>query len=370
VTSSPRLACRACRHETDYLGVQYCDRCFGPLDLVAPPERPDRAPTPLVAAPELGAAFGLEDLWLKDETVNPTGSFKDRVVAATAVRARATGVAVLACSSTGNLARAVAVGAANARLRSVVVVPEALSTSERDALVAQGATVVVVRGDYDAANRVATQGSEELSRWGWVNANLRPWYGAGSGTVADEIVEQAGPPDQVVLPMASGALAFQVARAFAAHGARPRLVVGQPAGCAPVAAAWAAGADDVEPVRPSTRVGVLAMGDPPDGSDVLTAARVSAGAVFAVEEADVDALAALVADRAGIAVDLASAVTVGAAREGVGSGVLDPAARTVVVLTGGPARWPERPVAAPGRAVTIDPSLAALRDAVEQEPSS
>ena len=128
---------------------------------------------------------------------------------------------------------------------------------------AQGATVVVVRGDYDAANRVAVEGSEELGHWGWVNANLRPWYGAGAGAVADEIGEQAGPPDQVVLPMASGALAFQVARAFAAHGARPRLVVGQPAGCAPVAAAWAAGADDVEPVRPATRRMVTTSSPPP-----------------------------------------------------------------------------------------------------------
>jgi threonine synthase len=370
VPSPPRLACRSCGHETEYLGVQYCDRCFGPLDLVTAPDRPDRAPTPLVAAPVLGEAFGLEDLWLKDETANPTGSFKDRVVAAAAVRARASDVTVLACSSTGNLARAVAVGAADAGLRSVVIVPEVLPTVERDALVAQGATVVVVRGDYDAANRVATEGSEELGHWGWVNANLRPWYGAGAGTVAEEILEQAGPPDQVVLPMASGALAFQVVRAFAADRVRPRLVVGQPAGCGPVAAAWASGADEVRPVRPATRVGALAMGDPPDGQDVLAAARASAGAVLAVDEEALDGLAALVTDRAGIVVDLASAVAVGAARDGVGSGVLDPAARTVVVLTGGPPRWPSRPVAAPGRAVTIDPSLAALRDAVEQEPFS
>jgi threonine synthase len=370
VSSPPRLACRSCGHETEYLGVQYCDRCFGPLDLVTAPDRADGAPTPLVAAPRLGEAIGLEELWLKDETANPTGSFKDRVVAAAAVRARTTAVTVLACSSTGNLARSVAAGAADAGLRSVVVVPEALPTFERDALVAQGATVVVVRGDYDAANRVATEGSEELGHWGWVNANLRPWYGAGAGTVAEEIVEQAGPPEQVVLPMASGALAFQVVRAFAADRVRPRLVVGQPAGCGPVAAAWASGADEVRPVRPATRVGALAMGDPPDGQDVLAAARASAGAVLAVDEEALDGLAAVVTDRAGIVVDLASAVAVGAARDGVGSGVLDPAARTVVVLTGGRPRWPPRPVAAPGRAVTIDPSLAALRDAVEQEPFS
>lgn len=320
-----------------------------------------------MAAADLGAALGFGDLWLKDETANPTGSFKDRVVAATVTRAQDIGASVLACSSTGNLARALAAGATEAGLRSVVVVPEVLGTDERRALVDHGAVVVVVRGDYDAANRVAAEGSEALEDWGWVNGNLRPWYGAGAGTVAVEVLAQGPPPAQFVLPMASGALAYQCVRAFAARGTRPRLVVGQPAGCAPVAAAWAAGDDEVGPVRTATRVEVLAMGDPPDGPDVLAAARASDGAVLAVAEDDLDAVVALVADRTGITVDLASAVAVAAARDALAAGVLDPAARTVVVLTGGPARWPEAPVVAVGAAVTIDPSLAALRDAVEEE---
>ena len=365
----PLLACRACGHETAPLGVQYCERCFGPLDLVVAPPPPDRPPTPLVAAPGLGAAVGLGDLWLKDETANPTGSFKDRVVAAAAARAREVGATVLACSSTGNLARALAVGAATAGVRSVVVVPEALAPRERDALVAQGAMVVMVRGDYDAANRVAAEGSEDLGRWGWVNGNLRPWYGAGAGTTAAEVLAQGPVPAQVVLPMASGALAYQCDRAFAAAGARPRLVVGQPSGCAPVAAAWAAGADEVTPVRSATRVEVLAMGDPPDGPDVLAAARASGGAVLAVAEDPLSEIVALVAGHTGVAVDLASAVAMAAARDAVAAGVLDPDARTVVVLTGGPPRWPEAPVAVAGAAVTIEPSLAALRDAVEEESS-
>jgi len=363
------LACRACGHETAPLGVQYCDRCFGPLDLVVSPSVADGPPTPLVAAPGLGAAIGLGDLWLKDETANRTGSFKDRVVAATAARARDIGATVLACSSTGNLARALTVGAAAAGLRAVVVVPEALAADERAALIAHGTTVVVVRGDYDAANRVAAEGSEDLGTWGWVNGNLRPWYGAGAGTVAVEVLDQGPVPTQVVLPMASGALAYQCVRAFAAVGARPRLVVGQPRGCAPVAAAWATGADDVAPVRSATRVEVLAMGDPPDGPDVLAAARASGGAVLAVDEDDLDPVVALVAEHTGLDVDLASAVAVAAARDAAWAGVVDPAARTVVVLTGGPPRWPEAPVAAAGVAVTIDPSLAALRDAVEEEIS-
>jgi threonine synthase len=336
-----QLSCRACGHVTEPLGVQYCDRCFGPLDLVD--ELPAGAPrTPLRRAPDLGP-----DVWLKDESVNPTGSFKDRVVAAAAARADELGAPVLACSSTGNLARALA---AHAGRRAVVVVPRTLPGDERDALVAQGATVVVVDGDYDAANRVAAEASEELGHWGWVNGNLRPWYAAGARTVGLELVAHA--PEQVVVPMASGALAYQVHRALPAA----RLVVVQPSGCAPVAEAFARGDDDVRPVRSTTTVEVLAMGDPPDGTDVLAAARRTGGAVLAVDEDDLD-------DAWG---DLASSVAVAGARQVFTDGVLDPDARTVVVLTGGNPRWPE-PVGPSGRAVTIAPTLAALQDALPEE---
>ncbi len=363
----PRLACRACGHDTAPLGVQYCDRCFGALDLLAAPPAADRPWTPLVPAPALGSTLGLGDLWLKDETANPTASFKDRVVAATSRRAAEVGSGVLACSSTGNLARAVAVGAAAAGQRAVVVVPESLSAPERESLVAHGAMVVAVRGDYDAANRLAAEASDELGHWGWVNGNLRPWYGAGAATLAIEVLGQGPPPAQLVLPMASGALAYQSVRACSAAGVRPRLLVGQPAGCAPVAAAFAAGDAEVGPVRPATRVEVLAMGDPPEGHDVLQAARRSGGAVLAVAEDRLEDVVTGVRDDTGILIDLASAVAVAAARDAVRAGVADPDARTVVVLTGGPPRWPAAPVVGAGVAVTIEPSLAALRDAVAEE---
>jgi threonine synthase len=152
--------------------------------------------------------------------------------------------------------------------------------------------------------------------------------------------------------MASGSLAYQVHRALP----EARLVVVQPSGCAPVAEAFATGADDVRPVRSTTRVEVLAMGDPPDGPDVLAAARRTGGAVLAVDEDGLD-------ERWG---DLASSVAVAGAAKAFADGVLDPDARTVVVLTGGNARWPE-PVGPRGRAVTIAPSSAAFRDALTEE---
>jgi threonine synthase len=332
------LVCRACGHVTEPLGVQYCDRCFGPLDLYERPQVVEPR-TPLRPAPEIGA-----DVWLKDESANPTGSFKDRVVAEAAARADELGAPVLACSSTGNLARALAVHAGR---RAVVLVPAALAEEERDALIAQGATVVLVEGDYDAVNRVAAEASEELNHWGWVNGNLRPWYAAGGFAVGRELAQD--PPAQLVVPMASGSLAYQVHRALPAA----RLVVVQPAGCAPVAEAFARGDDDVRPVRSATRVEVLAMGDPPDGPDVLAAARRTGGAVLAVDEDGLD-------EGWG---DLAASITVAGATQAFADGVLDPDARTVVVLTGGNPRWPE-PVGPSGRAVTIAPTLAALQDAL------
>lgn len=359
------LRCRACGHTTEPLGVQYCDRCFGPLDLVDPDPTdpaeaafaPARTATPLRAVPDLGGALGIDDLWVKDETANVTGSFKDRVVAAAADRAVALGVHTLACSSTGNLARALVVGARARGLRPVVLVPS--GTPDVATLVDHGATVVVVDGDYDAVNRVAAM-SDDLPGWAWVNGDLRPWYSAGAAQVGVELAG-SGPIDRLVLPMASGALALQAHRALVAHRPGVALVVGQPAGCAPVAAAFTAGAADVAPVRPATRVGVLAMGDPPDGPDVLAAARADGGAVVAVAEDDLDDLLALLADTTGVEGDLASAVALGAARATAGPG------RTVVVLTGGLARWPAAPVGGAGVAVTIAPSSAALRDAVGEE---
>lgn len=334
------LRCRACGHRTPPLGVQYCDCCFGALDLEdATPSALDpgaRTATPLVAAPALGAALGLGDLWVKDETANPTGSFKDRVVAAAAGRALVVGDHVLAATSTGNLARALTWGAGRVGLRPVVVVPETLPPTERDALVAHGATVVVVAGGYDAANRVATEAAEDLAGWGWVNGDLRPWYSAGAGLVGHELADELGEVAQVVLPMASGALAFQVHRALAGRRSEPRLVVGQPAGCAPAAAAFADGTDEVAPVRPATRVGVLAMGDPPEGPEVVAMARRTGGAVVAVAEDSLDDSADLLTSTTGIVGDLATAVAVGAARRAAADGVLDPRGPHRV----GGDRWP------------------------------
>ena len=409
----PTLRCRECGETAPAGGPQYCGWCFGPMEVVldvvddpvgvrrlvgtGPASIARYAPllpggltldgsqsgwTALRPAPTLGAELGLRDLWLKDETTNPTGSFKDRVVEVAAARAVAEGRQGLACSSTGNLARAVAGAAARRGLASVVVVPEGLPADEVRELAALGAQVVVVRGGYDAASRLAADAAADLDEWGWVNVTLRPWYELGGRTLGFEIAEQLDwtLPDRVVVPMASGALARAVHDAMAslvaqgiARGPVPRLTVVQPGGCAGVAAAFAAGTDDPVPLRdPRTSAPSLAMGDPPDGRAVIAAARATGGVVHAVDEAAIGPSVEGLARAESIVVEPAGGVVVGALVELVEVGLVDPDERIVAVLTGGvPHRFGLGDAAGlvpgEGLAGTIDPSVSALTELLPSE---
>jgi threonine synthase len=409
------LRCTACGAEADVTGPgevprQVCDGCFGPLavvldvdDLAARVDRdsitigpasmwryapllpvasPRAGPpvgwTPLVPAPNLGDAVGVDDLWIKDETQNPTGSFKDRVVS-TALGA-APGASVAACASTGNLARSVAALAPVYGMRAVVLVPDHLPGPEVDFLRARGAIVVRVAGPYDAANRLSVEAAmtRSMAWWAWVNVTLRAWYVLGAATIGYEIAEQLGwcAPVDVVVPAASGAMACQVAAAvdlvrdlgFAA-GRAPALHVAQPAGGAPIAAAFAAGAHEVTPLEPATSVGSVAMGDPPEGADVLARARATGGSVVAVDEGELDPMIDLIAATTGMAVEPAGALAVAAARDLAVSGRLRRGGPCIAVLTGGPARVAALadPMAEPGPPpVTIAPTLAALVEALTE----
>lgn len=410
-TDGPDLRCRECGADALVDGPQYCDRCFGPLEVVlrlpalpvdelrkvletGPSTVARWAPllpvgldldgaaagaTPLRPAPGLAAHLGVAEVWLKDETANPTGSFKDRVVDVAIARGTATGRRVVACSSTGNLARAVAAGASRRGLPSVVVVPAALEVDRVRTLVALGAQVVAVDGTYDDASRVAAEAAEELPGWAWVNVNMRPWYELGARTLAWETAEQLGwsLPDRLVVPMASGALARaahegagHLVAAGLADGAAPRLTVAQPAGCAPVAVACATGADHVRPVRPETRAESLAMGDPPDGDAVLAAARATGGSVVAVDEEAIDSATERLATLGGVASEAAGGVVLGALEAMAERGELGAAERLVVVVTGAP-EWSPAPglVSPAGANCTIEPSVGALLEALPPEIS-
>ena len=224
-------------------------------------------------ADRLAERLGLGELWIKNETANPTHSFKDRVVSVALARAQELGFETVACASTGNLANAVAAHAAAAGLPSYVFIPADLEEEKILATGAYGTNVVAVRGNYDAVNRLCTELSGERP-WAFVNVNVRPYYAEGSKTLAFETAEQLGweLPDRVVAPIASGSLFTKVARGFQEFidagllsGAVPTMCGAQAEGCSPVAQAFAAGTDVCRPVKPDTIAKSLAIGNPADG---------------------------------------------------------------------------------------------------------
>ena len=300
--------------------------------------------SPLVPAPRLARRLGLKRLWVKDDSRNPTLSFKDRVVAVAAARARAFGFHTLACASTGNLAASVAATAASLGLRAVVFVPADLEPAKVVQAAALGATVVRVDGPYDAVNRLCLELTDELDGWAVVNVNLRPFYAEGSKTIAFEIAEQLGwrAPDAIVAPIASGSLYTKIARGFEELVAvglierhDVRFIGGQAAGCGPVAAAFAAGATEVEPVgTPRTIVRSLAIGSPADGVPSLELARASGGSIEGISDEDVIAAVRDLAETEGILTETAGGVTVGALRRAIERGVIGADDEVVLVISG------------------------------------
>ncbi len=368
------LACRECGQNYD-LGAQHaCSECFGPLEVgydlppltrekieAGPqtiwryasllPVPPDVAATPntepgctrLVRADNLARALGMRALWVKDERGNPTHSFKDRVVAVALAAAVEMGFKVLACPSTGNLANAVAAAAARAGIRSVVLIPADLEQQKILGTAVYGGTLVTVDGSYDDVNRLASELADTRDDWAFVNVNVRPYYAEGSKTIGYEIAEQLGwrLPSQVVVPVASGAQLVKIDKAFrelSALGlvadADCRVFGAQATGCAPVAAAFRAGQDVVQPVRPATIAKSLAIGNPADGPYVLDVVRRTGGAVADVsDEQIVDAIRLLAATE-GIFGETAAGVTLAVLRKLLASGQLDPAAETVIINSG------------------------------------
>jgi threonine synthase len=395
------LRCRACGAETALEAVGTCSECFGPLEPVydlediagtftreriergpasiwryvpllpvAAPTEPRLAPglTPLVAAPRLADEVGVRALWLKLDTANPTHSFKDRVVAVACAKAQELGLTTLACSSTGNLANAVAARAAAEGLEAAVFCPADLEPEKLVATAVHGATVYAVDGTYDDCSRLTVELSFELP-WAFVNVGLRAYYAEGSKTLAFEVAEQLGwrSPTAIVSPIASGALFSKVHRGFAelaalglVDGPSPRLVGGQAEGCSPVATAFAANGL-VQPVRPKTLARSLAIGNPADGNLAVETARASVGAVYAVPEDEVGQNMALLAEQAGVFGETAAGVTLGALREAVRRGTIGDDDEVVLLVTGDGLKTLE-PVTGRFRPVAIEADADAMLD--------
>ncbi len=299
--------------------------------------------TPLLAAPRLGRRLGIRDLWIKyDAACHPTLSFKDRVVAVSLTKAREFGMTTVGCASTGNLANALAAGAAAAGLRAVVLVPEDLEAAKLAATAVYGAALVGVRGNYDRVNRLCAEIADRRG-WGFVNVNLRAYYGEGSKTVGFEIAEQRGwtLPGHVVAPLAGGSLLTKIERAFrelveaglvadtafSLHGAQPR-------GCAPIVGAWKAGEAELTPVKPATIVRSLAIGDPADGPAALVAIRRTGGRGENPTDAEVLDGIRLLAESEGLFAETAGGTVVAAARRLAAGGAFADGRPTVLLITG------------------------------------
>src|SRR3954449_10161100 len=323
------LSCRECGHQVP-LGPHYaCSECFGPLEiaydfpqvtreqieagprniwrykaLLPVPDDIEQSPnmepgfTRLLKAHNLGRELGIANLWVKDDSTNPTNSFKDRVVACALSAARELHAKVFACPSTGNLANAVAAAGARAGIKTVVFIPSNLEQPKQVNSAVYTEQLVAVNGNYDDVNKLASEIAGEEDGWAFVNVNVRPYYAEGSKTLGFEIAEQLGwrLPDQIVIPVASGSQLTKVDKGFTELGAlglvedTPYRVYGaQAGGCSPVAAAFKAGHSVVRPVRPDTIAKSLAIGNPADGIYVLDIARRSGGAVEEVTDDEVRA---------------------------------------------------------------------------------
>ena len=398
--SATHLVCRACGASAT-LGADYsCWECFGPLEVAYSfptitreqiqagplslwryaallPVPADVALTPNLApgltrlhrADRLAKALGITGtLWIKDDSGNPTHSFKDRVVAVAQSAGQQLGFTTLACASTGNLAHAVAAAAAKAGQRSIVLVPSNLEPHKIQATAAYNGLVIGIDGNYDDVNRLCSEliGEELSANWGFVNVNLRPYYAEGSKTVGYEIAEQLGwrLPDQVVIPVASGALLTKVDkgwREFIELGLvddKPYRVFGaQATGCNPVAEAWREGHEVVRPVKPDTIAKSLAIGNPADGPYALDAVRRTNGAVGDVSDAEVVEGIKLLAECEGIFGETSGGVTVATTRKLLAAGLLDPTAETVILNTGEGLKTLDAVASGSGFSATVSPQV-------------
>ena len=396
------LACRECG-ALEPLGARHvCELCFGPLEVrydlerraqratreriaAGPPSLwryADLLPvlsddpalrvdlgtgwTPLRPAPRLGARLGLDDLWIKDDTRNPSGSFKDRVVTMALSAARALGIDTIACASTGNLATSVAAHAAATGMPAYVFVPRDLERSKIVGAAVYGADVVAVDGSYDDVNRLCAE-LVDARGWGFVNVNLRAFYAEGSKTIGFEIAEQLGwtLPDHVVLPIASGSMLTKVHRAFEelrelglVEGAMPRISGAQATGCSPVAEAFERGSLDVRPQRPDTIARSLAIGNPADGHYALKVAAETGGHIGHVDDDEVIAGMRLLAETEGVFAETAGGVTIANLARFAAEGTIDRGERVVAVISGNGYKTIESLDGHVGATFEVSPSLA------------
>jgi threonine synthase len=299
--------------------------------------------TPLVASRKLGREWGIRNLYFKNDAVCfPSLSFKDRVVATALAAARRFGFETVGCSSTGNLANAVAAQAAQQGFDACVFIPADLEPAKVLNTAVYGARIVRIDGNYDQVNRLCSQIADRF-HWGLVNVNLRPYYSEGSKTHGYEIAEQLGwkLPDNVIVPMAGGSLITKIAKAFRELvtlgwvEARPvRFFGAQATGCSPISDGVKRNLSRFEPQKPNTIARSLAIGNPADGPFAIKQIRESGGWAEDISDPEIVAAIKLLAETEGIFAETAGGVTAGVTKKLIDQGRIARDETTIVCITG------------------------------------
>jgi threonine synthase len=402
------LFCKECGREYPAEALNVCDFCFGPLEVsydydaiseVISRERISQGPrnlwryqdllpadaanavdinagfTPLIKANNLAKYLGLDELYIKNDSVNPSFSFKDRVVAIATTKAVEFGFDTLACASTGNLAGSVAAHAARAGMRAFVFIPADLERGKVVGAAIYGPTLIAVDGSYDDVNRLCSELSDNYN-WAFVNINMRPYYAEGSKTLGYEVAEQLGwrAPDNCIVPGASGSLFTKIWKGLnefssmgLIDGVNAHMFLGQAQGCSPIVTAFDANDFAIRPVKPNTIAKSLAIGNPADGYYALKVIEASKGSAYAVPEEDVVQGIKDLAEMEGIFTEPAGGVVIATLKHLAGTGQIKPWETTVAFITGNGYKTQEvvEDVAKP---ILIKPTLAAFEAAVRVRP--
>jgi threonine synthase len=367
------LKCRECAREYEIKPIHVCEYCFGPLEVdydyssidisreeiesgplsiwrykkLLPVETDNVVDlqagfSPLLKADNLAKAIGLKKLWIKNDTVNPTYSFKDRVVSVALTKAREFGFDTVACASTGNLANSVAAHAAHSGFKSFIFIPFDLEQGKIINSAIYDPVLIGVKGSYDDVNRLCAEIANEFN-WAFVNINIRPYYAEGSKTLGFETAEQLGwrAPDHVVVPIASGSLLTKIHKAFnefykvgLIEKPNTKISGAQAKGCSPVAAAFKAGTLNIKPVKPHTIAKSLAIGNPADGYYAIKAVRESGGYIEDVTEEEIVAGIKLLAATEGIFAETAGGVTIATLKKLVETNKIKEDEEVVAYITG------------------------------------
>jgi len=400
------LKCRECGREFPPIKIYACEDCFGPLEVVYNLDSMELDKSSFTERPntlwryhellpiedqakvvDLGAGFtnlreckrltkelGLKRLYIKDDTVNPTGSFKDRPATVAVTKALEFGFKAVGCASTGNLAAATAAHAAKAGIPCYVFIPADTEVSKVLQAATYGAKIIAVNGTYDDANRLAAQASDEYD-WGLVNINIRPYYVEGSKTLGFEICEQLGweAPDNIVIPVGSGALLCAIWRGLRQlrdldliADLETKVIAAQPQGCSPIVDAFKSRLDDVVPVQnPRTVAKSLAIGDPGDGIYVLKVVRESAGAAQSATDKEIMDGIKLLAKTEGIFAEPAGGITIAVLKKLVDSGDISRDEEVICCVTGSGFKSSETILKAFPRPELIEPSIEDLKKIVK-----